>query len=884
MSPEDWTQIKHAFTAALNLPSGERDAFVAAACDDRPEIIEAVAELLRAHTEASQTFLHPESLIVAARWLFQEGDRVADRFRVVRRIARGAMGEVYQVFDERLRLHIALKAIRPELVEDAETVERFRREVLVTRDIAHEGLCRVFDLVEHKIEAHPALPAGTIVPCLTMQLLDGETLEDWLATRRPLSAKEALPLIEQIASALQVLHEADVVHRDLKPSNVMLVRDGDGVRAVLTDFGLAKPLGEVMFETQTRVQGGAPFFMAPELFRQEGPSVASDLYAFGLLIDEMITATRAFNADSLHSLLLQKLKGSPPPPSKRGSTAPRQWEQIIQCCLARDPRDRFAAVQDVLSALRTGTRWSRWRCSAKWMKSTYLPRRWRAVQYATSFLAVIATFVAVVAASTPVAPTSVAISPFKNLTGDAGLDYLCEGSSSELGRRLRQIAHVQVYSPIESGPPPASVQAATYALRGHVQRTGALLRVSVELSHVATGRLAWSANFDGRHDDALNLEDELAAAAVIELTRPIRPDGSLLVLFDKLAQLWSSPQVPSSLTKNAAAYDDYLRGLDLTKDRTRESVLEARRLLRRAVQRDPEFAAAYAALADVQTALIDLHYAPADELIPEAERHLAQAIALDPELPEAQLSLAAVRQVKWDWAGAEKAYVKAIQLSSSARARRWYAGLLLQFGQFDKAFPLYEEAIALDPYDFGNETAHGHGLLNAGKLREAETLLEQTLTRRDFLNAHILVGQVYAELARIDASRRQEYIDKALKESDVVRSRETAVRVTQNGKPIAWPFADLIGAMTWSLQGNREQAQPYLDRLLQGHEAKGISPGFLARVHAAQGRAPEAIAYLLEAETTNDRELYYINVSSVYSGIRNEPQFRALVERLHLSR
>ena len=221
---------------------------------------------------------------------------------------------------------------------------------------------------------------------------------------------------------------------------------------------------------------------------------------------------------------------------------------------------------------------------------------------------------------------------------------------------------------------------------------------------------------------------------------------------------------------------------------------------------------------------------------------------------------------------------------SSARAHRWYGGLLLQFARFDQAFALYRQAIDLIPTTSPGRPAYGHALLIAGRLPEAATHLEQTLARKDFINAHLLLGQTYAQLAATDASRRQEYVEEALEQSNIMRERETPVRATKDGPPVAWQWADLIGAMTWSLQGNREQAQPYLDRLIAGHEARGISAGFLARVYAAQGRGDEATAYLLQAEATHDRELYYINVSSVYAGIRNEPQFRALVERLHLSR
>jgi TolB-like protein/tRNA A-37 threonylcarbamoyl transferase component Bud32 len=881
MSPEDWTQIKHAFTAALNVPADERDGFVAAACDNRPELIDAVVELLRAHTQASQSFLLPESLVVTAQWLFHEDDCIAGRFRVVRRLARGAMGEVYQVFDERLRLQVALKAIRPELVEDQETVERFRREVLVTRDIAHEGLCRVFDLVEHTIDTDSALPRGTVVPCLTMQLLEGRTLEQWLAEQRPLPARDALPLIEQIGAALQVLHDAGVIHRDLKPSNVMLVRDGGGLRAILTDFGLARPLDEATFETQTHVQGGAPFFMAPELFRQQRPSVASDLYAFGLLIDEMVTATRAFTAESLHTLLLQKLKGTPPSASKRGSTAPRHWESVMQCCMAQDPRDRFRSANAVVSAIRSGSRWSRWRYATRCLRSTYLPRRWRPLQYAA-----VGVFLAVaMLAMAPVQARSVAVSDFKNLTGDPRLDYLAFGSAAELRRRLSGVTQLQVFSPIEGGTPPAPLPRAYYTLRGHVQRAGPTLRVSVELTEVATGRIDWSANFDCRHEEALDLQDELAAAAVMQLTKASRQGVLPQVMSSVRGALFGAPALPARLTRDAAAYDDYLQAKFLAEKRTRAEVLEAARLLRRAVQRDPAFAAAYAALADLQMALMDIHYAPHDQLIAAADAYAIKAVSLDPHLLDAQLSLASLRQMQWRWADAEVVYRRALDFDgSSSRAHRWYGGLLLQFARFDEALPLYEKALQLDPYDLMAQVGYGHALLNAGRLPEAARALEHTLTRRDFVNAHRVLGQTYAELAAVDDNRRQEYLEKALEESELLRANEVPVRADPNGAPLAWQWADLIAGVAWGLQDNRDAAQPFLDRLVAGHQAGGVSAGFVARVLAAQGRNSEALAYLQQAEAARDRELYYVNVSSVYAGIRHEPQFRALVDRLHLSR
>jgi eukaryotic-like serine/threonine-protein kinase len=880
---EDWARIKQVFSAALTLPVAERQLYVRDACAADDGLRCAVIELLSAHVEASQGFLEPNRIVLAASWLFGEGDHIADRFRVVKRIARGAMGEVYQVYDDRLRLHVALKALRPELISDADTVERFRREVLVTRDIPHDGLCRVFDLIEHQAGPQPDFPSGVMVPCLTMQLLEGETLEEWLATRRPMSPAAARPLIAQIADALEALHEAGVVHRDLKPSNVMLLPKSGGTRVVLTDFGLAKPLDKSVFETQSQAQAGAPYFMAPELLRGERPSIAGDIYAFGLLIDEMITETRAFSAESLHALLLQKIGDGPRPPSRRGRQIPKAWERTILRCLASDPRDRFSSAQFVLDAL-DGRARPLGRVVAGWLRRSGLRR---VAGYAAALVLVVIGAAATSQARLA-APTSVAIKPFSNLSNQPDFEYLAQGTAGELGRRLSRLPDLRVYTQRDVNAPVDEAARATFTLQGHVQQVNGRLRITVQVFNTASGTLLWSQNFDGMSDQALVLEDQLAADTVgaltqLQTTREGSPWQRPGVYLRRLFK--SAPAIPSTGTTNSAAFDAYLRARALLEERTLPSALQAIEYLKRAIHDDPNFAPAYASLADVQFVLMDFHYAPHDVLMEEAERYASQAVAVDPALPDAQLSLAALRQAQWRWDESEAAYRRAIELHpASSRAHRWYAGLLLQFGQFDESLRLHRQGLALDPYDYPSQSGYGHALFNAGRPLEAATHLEQLLARKDMLYAHALLGQVYAHLIRAQPDRRDDHLRGALERSAILRTKESAVPPPPGATEPATDYADLVAALAWSYRGDLAAAAPFVARLEAARAAGRGSLSALARIYAAQGDVARATAALLDAEAQHDRELLYLNVSPYYAGIRDAPQIRALIDRLHFVR
>ena len=216
-------QIKTIFEAALNLAESDREAYLESACGSNAELRRTVSELLANHLEASE-FL--EDVAFPMRHVFGEGEVVAGRFRIARFISSGGMGEVYEAYDQKLRLRLALKTLRPEFAANPLHLEHFQREILVAREVAHESLCRVFDLIEHR-------PEGTdlVVPCLTMQLLDGETLVSYLKEHKPLAIDEALRLVRQIAGAIETLHDNGLIHRDLKPSNVMVVPEEGGACA-----------------------------------------------------------------------------------------------------------------------------------------------------------------------------------------------------------------------------------------------------------------------------------------------------------------------------------------------------------------------------------------------------------------------------------------------------------------------------------------------------------------------------------------------------------------------------------------------------------------------------------------------------------------------------
>ncbi len=363
MDSERWQQCKQIFHAALELPRSNRAAYIAAACGDDGDLCREVTSLLAAE-EQSNEFLSE----AAADYLGSDfagssqtdnrlpsGEVLAGRYRILRLIGRGGMGEVYEAEDLELHASVALKLVRPEIAVQHDIVDRFKREVHLARQVTHPNVCRIFDLGHHS--GGPSVR----VTFLTMEMLSGETLADRLARTGAVGVSEALPIVQQLVAGLTAAHRAGIIHRDFKSGNVILVPeetgkpDRAGLHVKIMDFGLARAMsgGDHARTTLTAAGGlvGTPAYMAPEQIEGGEITAATDIYALGVVMYEMVTGVLPFTGESAWIVATKRLREPPVSPRTLVPNLDRTWESVILRCLERNPADRFQSAADVIRAL-----------------------------------------------------------------------------------------------------------------------------------------------------------------------------------------------------------------------------------------------------------------------------------------------------------------------------------------------------------------------------------------------------------------------------------------------------------------------------------------------------------------------------------------------------
>jgi len=619
------------------------------------------------------------------------------RYRMIRLLGAGGMGEVYEAFDQELRERVALKLIRPEYATSPEADARFRRELSVARQVTHRNVVRIHDL---------GIVDGR--KYISMSFVDGVDLARKMEEGR-LHEDEAISIAEQLCAGLSAAHQAGIIHRDLKPGNVMVDPSG---RVYLMDFGLARAEDETQF-TQVGTVVGTVDYMSPEQATGQPIDQRSDIYALGLILFEMFTGRRPFTGDSSMSRLVARLNHPVVNPRAVNPEVKPYLGDIILKCLERDRDARYQSVDEVLADLvarRRDTR--RWR------------RAWRGVATREAALAAAVVLLAVVGAAvflgrdgpaeasavlTPVkAPSvSLAVVPFRNASGDARLDWLGtslgEMLSADVGQSsaVRTVSSARLEQVLRDLAVPADGTIDEATLRRLAELGSADMLVWGQYTKVGERVRIDATLQDFKESRAVRLKTEVTTEAAVldavdRLARSIR--GAVTTSPDVRDELSASAFKPSS--SSVPAVRAYSEGVKLARRGNHQG---AARRLAESVQADSSFAMAYSQLALSYSSLGQ------DDQAADASR---RAVELSERLPKGERYLIEANhaRVLSDNQKAIEAYERLARVSpEDSDVQFALAGLYEGVGSLDRAKSGYANVLVRDP-------KHVDGLLALGRV------------------------------------------------------------------------------------------------------------------------------------------------------------------------
>ncbi|MBV9444133.1 MAG: protein kinase [Acidobacteriaceae bacterium] len=786
-------------------------------------------------------------------------------YRIIERLGQGGMGEVYLTEDTKLNRHVALKILLPEMARDSVSIQRFQREARLTAALSHPNIVTVFEVGEQD---------GTHF--VAMEYIDGHTLRQELKGQ-PLDLDFVFSVALQVAAALVVAHASGIVHRDIKPENIML-RSGRQIKVL--DFGLSRidPLlsgtapGEERV-TQTLLSladsvSGTVGYMSPEQLRGQFVDARSDLFAFGVVLYEMLAGRRPFDDRSIAESIHQVLAVEPRPLAQLNPSVPNALIRVVHKCLEKDSKKRYQSARELEADLqKVSQAWQAGR-----LRTTEIPRRVLQLRagfwhrrwwwlFGAAAAAIIALLLFLKPAGSPL-PNSIAALPIENVSSDHSLDRVADSLSDSLRINLAGLPGLSI-APASlteryRGPRTDPI-AAGRQLRVHTLLTGKLSRrennieVSLELTDVARRAQIWSDHISRRATDLAGLQNDLWADIILQ----IRP------------KLGLGGQHPLQPPQNSQAYQFCQRGYARLRDPGAHSTELAIRDFQQAIEENHNYASAYAGLAQAYVAIANYGIQPPVTVLSQAISASRHALELDPDISLASTSYGfAITAGDFDLAGAERWFRRAIAFDPKLpRARSLLALMVLvPLKRGDEAMIEMQRAIDASPQDATLSLAFANVLYFSRRFDEA-------LATNARVSADYLPIRSAQEALCLAAMRKPAQVEAVI----LAAGKDKGPAVGQ----IAHMQRCML-AYAYGQQGRTKDAERIAEDLDRQATYSYVSPCNRAAVKVALNRTDEALDLLNTCYDQRDLFFRFIGVDPRYDPLRGNKRFQSLLRRAGL--